>query len=136
MSQSTPMEYTPLLLKGFSAWIIYNGASHFVRGIKEYLPQTERAKLPPSTVSLMDSQIRFLGGTYVAYGAALCWTSYDINERQLALNILLAGLAFGGIGRAVSAGVLGWGFPWVQRATITEIVVPPLVYWFGSRKYV
>ncbi|KAK2678944.1 Protein of unknown function DUF4345 [Fusarium oxysporum f. sp. vasinfectum] len=136
MSQSTPMEYTPLLLKGFSAWIVYHGASHVVRGIKEYLPQTERAKLPSSTVSLMDSQIRFLGGTYIAYGAALCWTSYDIKERQLLLNILLAGLALGGIGRAISAGVFGWGFPWVQRATITEIVVPPLVYWFGSRKYV
>ncbi|KAI1036828.1 hypothetical protein LB503_003318 [Fusarium chuoi] len=136
MSQFMPTEYTPLLLKGFSAWIIYNGASHVVRGITEYLTQTEHAKLPPSTVSLIDSQIRFLGGTYIAYGAALCWTSYDINERQLALNILLAGLALGGIGRAISAGAFGWGFPWVQRATITEIVVPPLVYWFGSRKYV
>ncbi|KAF5618614.1 hypothetical protein F52700_12134 [Fusarium sp. NRRL 52700] len=136
MSQFIPTEYTPLLLKCFSAWIIYNGASHVVRGITEYLAQTERTTLPPSTVSLMDSQIRFLGGTYVAYGAALCWTSYDINERQLALNILLAGLSLGGIGRAVSAGVFGWGFPWLQRATITEIVVPPLVYLFGSRKYV
>ncbi|KAH7209899.1 hypothetical protein DER44DRAFT_774749 [Fusarium oxysporum] len=136
MSQFVPTEYTPLLLKGFSAWIIYIGASHVVRGIKEYLPQTERAKLPPSTVSLMDSQIRFLGGTYIGYGAAVCWASYDVKERQLLLNIMLAGLTLGGIGRAISAGVFGWGFPWVQRATITEIVVPPLVYWFGSRKYV
>ncbi|KAF5557178.1 hypothetical protein FPHYL_7767 [Fusarium phyllophilum] len=136
MSQSIPTEYTPLLLKGFSAWIMYNGASHIVRGITEYLASTERAKLPPSTVSLMDSQIRFLGGTYIAYGAALCWSSYDIKERQLALNILLAGLALGGIGRAISAGVFGWGFSCLQRATTTEIVVPPLVSWFGSRKYV
>ncbi|KAL9571749.1 hypothetical protein ACKAV7_004073 [Fusarium commune] len=136
MSQPTPMEYTPLLLKGFSAWIIYHGASHFARGLNEYLPQTECAKIPSATVSLMDSQIRFLGGTYIGCGAALCWTSYDIKERQLLLNILLAGLALGGIGRAISAAVFGWGFPWVQRATITEIVVPPLVYWFGSRKYV
>ncbi|KAF4959534.1 hypothetical protein FGADI_1601 [Fusarium gaditjirri] len=129
------MEYTPLLLKGFSAWVSYNDASHAVRGIKEYLPQTERTKLPPSAVSLMDSQIRFLGGTYIAYGAALCWASYDIKERQLLLSILLAGLALGGIGRAASAAVFGWGLPWLQRATITEIVVPPLVYWFGLRKY-
>ncbi|KAF5986320.1 hypothetical protein FCOIX_1597 [Fusarium coicis] len=136
MSQFIPTEYTPLLLKGFSTWIIYNGASHVVRGITEYLPQTERARLSSSTVSLMDSQIRFLGGTYIAYGAALCWTSYDIKERQPALNILLAGLALGGTGRAISAEVFGWGFPWLQRATTTEIVVPPLVYWFGSRKYV
>ncbi|KAF5579616.1 hypothetical protein FPCIR_11031 [Fusarium pseudocircinatum] len=136
MSQFIPTEYTPLLLKGFSAWIIYNGASHVVRGTTEYLAPTERAKLPSSTVSLMDSQIRFLGGTYIAYGAALWWTSYDIKERQLGLKILLAGLALGGIGRAISAAVFGWGFPWLQRATTTEIIVPPLVYWFGLRKYV
>jgi hypothetical protein len=129
------MEYTPLILKAFSSWIIYLGVSHVVRGIKEYLTQTEREKLPSATVSLMDSQFRFLGGTYIGYGAALCWTSYDVKERQLPLNILLAGLVLGGIGRAISAGVFGWGFPWVRRATITEIVVPPLVYWFGSRKY-
>ncbi|KAG5743541.1 hypothetical protein H9Q72_006591 [Fusarium xylarioides] len=136
MSQYIPTEYTPFLLKGFAAWIIYNGASHVVRGITEYLAPTERAKLPPSTISLMDSQIRFLGGAYLAYGAALYWTSYDIKERHVALNVLLAGLALGGIGRAISAGVFGWGFPWLQRATTTEIVVPPLVYWFGSRNYV
>lgn len=131
MSQFMPTEYSPLLLKGFSAWISYNGTSHVVRGIKEYLPQTERAKLPPSTISLMDSQIRFLGGTYIAYGAALCWTSYDIRARHLALSILLAGLAVGGIGRALSAAVFGWGFPWLRRAMITEILVPLLVCWFG-----
>ncbi|RFN40478.1 hypothetical protein FIE12Z_13050 [Fusarium flagelliforme] len=135
MSETTAIQYTPLLLKAFSAWIAYLGASHMVRGVTQYLPPNERAQISLETTSQMDSQYRFLGATLIGFSAALCWTSYDITERHLPLNILMTGLCLSGAGRLISGLTFGYKVQWTMNATVTELVVPPLVYWFGIRNY-
>ncbi|KAL4728293.1 hypothetical protein ACLX1H_005035 [Fusarium chlamydosporum] len=135
MSEYTAIRYTPIILKGFSAFIIYLGGKNMVQGIDQYLPPDEQAKLSSDAVTVMDSQYRYFGGTFIAYGAAIAWTAYDIAERQLLLNILLGGLMLTGIGRAISGSIFGLTIPWLRRATVTELIVPPVVYWFGVRKY-
>jgi uncharacterized protein YjeT (DUF2065 family) len=136
MSESTAIQFTPLLLKGCSAFFIYLGVVHVVRGVKKYLSPDERAKLPSDVVTLMDSQYRFYGGIFIGYGAAVAWTASDISERHIPLKILMGAMVMGGIARVVSGAVFGWGIPWLRQATLTELVVPTLTYWFGIRKYV
>jgi uncharacterized protein YjeT (DUF2065 family) len=136
MFKISSMEYTPLILKGFSALSIYTGAVHIVRGIKLYLPPAERVKLPSDSISMLDTNYRFLGGIFMGYGAMFAWTAYDIQARQLPLNILLVAGVLAGIGRIVSAATFGWERPFAGNAAIREILLPVLIYWFGSRHYV
>jgi hypothetical protein len=136
MFNISSIEYTPLILRAFSALSIYTGAAHIVRGIKMYLPASERVKLPSDSISTLDTNHRFLGGVFMGYGAMFAWTAYDIQSRQLPLNILLIAGALSGIGRIVSAANFGWGSPFARNAAIREVVLPAMVYWFGSRHYV
>jgi hypothetical protein len=136
MFNISSIEYTPLILKGFSALSIYMGAAHIVRGVKIYLPASERVKLPSDSISMLDTNYRFLGGIFMGYGAMFAWTAYDIQSRQLPLNILLVAGVLGGIGRIVSAATFGWGRPFARNAAVREVVLPALVYWFGSRHYI
>ncbi|KAF5232625.1 hypothetical protein FAUST_8657 [Fusarium austroamericanum] len=133
MSALASTQYTPILLKGVSAVFLYQGGDHLVQGVKKYLSPDERAKLPSDVVTLMDSQYRFLGGMYMGLGAIVGWTTFDISERHVPLAVIMGTIVLAGIARAVSGAVFGWAFPWLRRATIVEIVVPPLIYWFGIR---
>ncbi|CEI39711.1 hypothetical protein FVEN_g1993 [Fusarium venenatum] len=136
MSGLTSIQFTPIILKGISAVFLYQGGDHVAQGVKKYLSPDERAKLPSDVVTLMDSQYRFLGAMYMGFGAVVGWTSFEISERHVPLAIIIGTLTLAGIARAVSGAVFGWAVPWLQRATITEIVVPPFIYWFGIRKYI
>ncbi|KAH7251531.1 hypothetical protein BKA59DRAFT_392902 [Fusarium tricinctum] len=136
MFNISSIEYTPLILRAFSALSIYTGAAHIVRGIKMYPPASERVKLPSDSISTLDTNHRFLGGVFMGYGAMFAWTAYDIQSRQLPLNILLIAGALSGIGRIVSAATFGWGSPFARNAATGEVVLPAMVYWFGSRHYV
>ncbi|XEU96180.1 hypothetical protein FSHL1_001465 [Fusarium sambucinum] len=136
MSGLTSIQFTPIILKGISVVFLYQGGDHAAQGVKKYLSPDERAKLPSGVVTLMDSQYRFLGAMYMGFGAVVGWTSFQISERHVPLAIIMGTMVLAGIARAVSGAVFGWAVPWLQRATITEIVVPPLIYWFGIRKYI
>ncbi|EKJ71758.1 hypothetical protein NXS19_012759 [Fusarium pseudograminearum] len=136
MSALTSIQFTPILLKGVSAVFLYQGGDHVVQGVKKYLSPDDRAKLPSDIITLMDSQYRFLGGMYMGLGAIVGWITFDISERHVPLAVIMGTIVLAGIARAVSGAVFGWAFPWLRRATIAEIVVPPLIYWFGIRKYI
>ncbi|KAI6766057.1 hypothetical protein HG530_007127 [Fusarium avenaceum] len=136
MFDMSSIEYTPIILLSFSAISIYTGAAHIVQGIKMYLPASERIKLPSDSISTLDTNYRFLGGVFIGYGAMFAWTANDIQSRQLPLNILLIAGGLSGIGRIVSAATFGWGSPIARNSAIREVVIPPLIYWFGSRHYV
>ncbi|RGP73882.1 hypothetical protein FSPOR_1576 [Fusarium sporotrichioides] len=136
MSGLTSIQYTPIILKGVSAVFIYQGGDHFAQGVKKYLSSQERTKLPSDVVTVMDSQYRFLGAMYMGFGAVVGWTSFDISERHVPLAVIMGTLVLAGIARAVSGAVFGWAVPWLRRATIVEIVVPPFIYWLGIRKYI
>ncbi|RGP80278.1 hypothetical protein FLONG3_1579 [Fusarium longipes] len=136
MFDSSAIQLTPIILRGYSAFFIYLGAEHVVRGVKKYLSPDQRAKLPSDVIALMDSQYRFLGGIFMGYGVAVAWTASDIAERHATLNILMAAMVMGGIARGVSGAVFGWPIPWLRRATGFELIIPALTYWFGVRTYV
>ncbi|KAM0249262.1 hypothetical protein ACHAP5_002914 [Fusarium lateritium] len=136
MVNISSIEYTPLVLKGFCALCTYIGGAHIVRGIRIYLPPAELVKLPSDSISMLDTNYRFLGAIFMGYGVMFGWTAYDIKARQLPLNILLAIGALGGIGRMISGATYGWGGSFARNAAIREVVFPALVYWFGSRHYV
>ncbi|KAF4952962.1 hypothetical protein FSARC_12501 [Fusarium sarcochroum] len=134
MSEYGATQYTSFLLKGFSMWFVYLGATNILQGAKSVLQPSERVVLPSQALSLLDSQLRFLGGIFVGYGAVTWWASDDIPAREAPLTWIMATLVLSGIGRVISATTFGWGPSWTQRATVTEVVVPILVYLFGIRQ--
>jgi len=89
------------------------------------------AQVPASTVALIDTQLRFLGAAWLAYGVLLWWASNDIRTRRVPLAILLAGIFVGGIGRMASWCTHGFGGSWVPIAMWVELIAPGLL-WFGG----
>ncbi|KAF5013953.1 hypothetical protein FDECE_82 [Fusarium decemcellulare] len=135
MVESGATQYTPILLKGASLWLAFLGATNILRGAKSILQPSEQELLPSKTLSLMDSQFRYLGAFLIGYAPVTWWCSNDIQARAVPLNWIMGALFLSGIARLLSANVFGWGPSWTQRATVTEVVVPPLVYLFGIRSY-
>lgn len=91
-------------------------------------PVYATAELP--LLPVLDSNLRFLGGLGLGLGLALLWIIPSI-ERQSTLYrlIWLCALA-GGIGRLISAAVVGWPpLPLLVFAAIEVPGVPLLIYW-------
>jgi hypothetical protein len=84
-------------------------------------------------IVLLDSNLRFFAGVWLALGLALCWLIPTI-ERQTVLFRVLWGMIFiGGIGRVLSMMLLGWPPVIFVVFTAIEIVGAPLCIWWQGR---
>jgi len=120
-------------LKTFSAFAIGTGTASVLLGVR-MIEAESGGPLPVDSAATIfaDSQFRFLGGIWAGYGAMLWWTSNDLHRRQVPLAILGSAMVLGGIGRAVSGTLYGFGSQLVYAATIVELLVPPAIWLLGN----
>lgn len=79
-----------------------------------------------------DSQMRFLGGMWVGYGAMLWWVSNDLEKRQVPLAILGGVMLLAGAGRAISGAQYGFRPRVLSIFTVGELVIPLAIWLTGT----
>ena len=79
-----------------------------------------------------DSQFRFLGSTWVGYGAMLWWVASDLRTRRVPLAILGGTMLLGGSGRAIAGASHGFGTNLMAGFTAFELLIVPTVWLLGA----
>jgi hypothetical protein len=117
------------VLKFGSLFALATGTSDVFLGSK-MVEGPSNNPFPITTASQVfaDSQIRFLGATWAAFGAMLWWVSDDLVERRTPLAILNIFFALGGVGRVIGGIKHGFKPGMVLWFTIIELVAPALVW--------
>ena len=81
-------------------------------------------------IPALDSNLRFLGGLGIGLGLALVWITPKIERHTTTFRILWLCALLGGIGRLVSAAVVGQPpLAMLSFAVIEVPLVPILLYW-------
>ena len=121
------------VLKVSSVFALVTGSSDVLLGAGT-LAKTTNTPFPVRSAAevLADSQIRFLGSAWAAFGGLLWWISNDVDERRVPLAILGGFMVFGGIGRAISGALYGFPSRLLVGATTVELVAPPAIWLLGG----
>jgi hypothetical protein len=78
----------------------------------------------------MDSEDRFYATLFLGFGAALIWSSKDLNGRQGMFHCLLAVFFLGGVSRTVSAYQVGLPNLLFQVLWAIELILPVIMYFW------
>lgn len=78
-------------------------------------------------VPLLDSNLRFLGGLWLAAGLALLWLVPGILRQGVLFRALCGAIFIGGIGRALSLLQVGMPSPVIAAVMVVELLAPPLL---------
>lgn len=91
--------------------------------------------LPPEVLQnvVLDSQTRFLGGIWFGIGVILYWVIPSVDKRTALFRLLAGGIFLGGIGRFVSAFLVGLPPAEFIAATVLELIGMPLLVLWQSR---
>lgn len=83
--------------------------------------------------ALLDSNLRFLGGVWLALGLAAWWTVPRIERRGQVFHVVWGAIWLGGIGRMLSIFLIGLPpLPFIGFMLL-EIVGAPLFIWWQWR---
>ena len=86
------------------------------------------AEIP--TLPALDSNLRFMGGMGLGLGAALIWITPDIEQHTTVFRVMWIAALLGGLGRLLSAGLVGMPPLPMLIFTLIEVPgVPLLIYW-------
>ena len=104
---------------------VFVGGASLLLGADSPIYRDELPVLPA-----LDSNLRFLGGLGVGLGVALLWITPAIEKHMTIFRILWLCALAGGIGRVISAIVVGLPPAPVLAFTAIEVPgVPVLIYW-------
>jgi hypothetical protein len=81
----------------------------------------------------MDSEDRFYGTLFGAYGAALLWCIKDIEHKGLYVRLLALVFFIGGLARIVSVIAVGLPNTFFITMTIIELILPFIMVLMNSR---
>lgn len=82
------------------------------------------------SMPLLDSNLRFFGGVWLALGIALLWLVPAIERRSVLFRAVWFAVFVGGIGRIFSMVAVGLPPPAFVAFTLLELVGAPfMVYW-------
>ncbi|THC91133.1 hypothetical protein EYZ11_009403 [Aspergillus tanneri] len=111
----------PTTLKACSMFAMLTGSMDVIFGADMITSAAGPLPLGSPAITLLDSQIRYLGAMWAGYGVMLWWTSNDLQTRKAPLD-LLAGIMFvGGIGRLVS-GMRAGGYVYALLVKIVLLI--------------
>ena len=108
-----------LFLGLFGATVVFICLLHVVRG-----PVSIPGSVPVNAT--MDSEDRFYGTLFGAYGIAVLSCIADVERKRHLLHFLLVAFFAGGIARLVSLAVTGLPHPLFTALTLVELAIPPL----------
>ena len=77
----------------------------------------------------LDSEDRFFGALFLAYGCACLWCGAAVLERLTAANVLAATFFLGGLVRLGSIAAVGWPHPFFVAMAALELAIPPVIVW-------
>ena len=84
----------------------------------------------PPLVASLDSHLRFMGGLGVGLGVVLLWLTPSIEKHTILYRAIWLCALAGGVGRLISAAVVGQpATPLILFAAIEVPGVPLLIYW-------
>jgi len=91
-------------------------------GVQDPIYKAALSSAPP----VLDSNLRFFGGLWLALGLMLMWASSDLDQNASLFRFAWFGIFLGGIGRMIS--IVSVGLPPLPFVffTILEIVGAPL----------
>ena len=79
---------------------------------------------------VLNSQIHYLGAMWAGFGASLWWCARDLRSRAGLLQLLMAAVIVGGVGRVIAAMQYGSGPPLLTFFIAVEFLAPPaIVFW-------
>jgi hypothetical protein len=91
-------------------------------------PLYASAHLPPN--ALLDSNLRFFGGTWLGLGLAVWWLVPAIDKRGSTFRILWGMIFLGGVGRALSMIFVGLPpAPFIAFTLLELLGAPLLIVW-------
>jgi hypothetical protein len=111
-----------LLILGASCFVI--GLMHIAIG-----PSIIPGGVPVNAT--MDSEDRFFGALFAAYGAACLCCAGAVFERLTVAVMLAAAFFLGGLARLVSIAAVGLPHPFFIAMTAIETMVPPVMVWLA-----
>jgi hypothetical protein len=80
----------------------------------------------------LDSEDRFFGAMFAAYGAALVWCVKDIEGKHKIVFYLVLAIFAGGVARLISVAQAGLPHPFFLVMTAIELLVPPAVWYMQA----
>lgn len=79
---------------------------------------------------MLDSNLRFFGGVWLALGLAIFWMVPRIDEQTVLFRVIWGAIFVGGIGRLISMFVVGMPpVPFVLFTLLEIVGAPAFVYW-------
>ena len=79
---------------------------------------------------VLNSQIHYLGAMWAGVGASLWWCARDLRSRAGLLQLLMAAVIVGGVGRVIAAVRYGSGPPMLAFFIAVELLAAPaIVFW-------
>lgn len=94
------------------------------------------ADIPASVLNdaSLDSQNRFYGISFTVYGVLLWIASTDLARYSTLLRVLILLFFLGGVMRLVSIALKGWPSNLVWALALSELVLPPVLWWMLRRE--
>ncbi|MBK6296737.1 MAG: DUF4345 domain-containing protein [Sphingomonadales bacterium] len=94
------------------------------------------ADIPASVLNdaSLDSQNRFYGISFTVYGVLLWIASTDLARYRTLLRVLILWFFLGGVMRLVSIALKGWPSNLVWALALSELVLPPVLWWMLRRE--
>ena len=123
----------PLVLKLIAPVFVLVGLLHLVFGLQADVMLG--AVLPDAVLSdpVLDSQNRFYGVAFTAYGFLMYLCATDLARYATVLRVLLAVFFAAGLARLVSIALYGLPTVLVNILLLLELLLPPLLAWWLAK---
>lgn len=122
-----------LLLRIIAPGFVLAGLSHVFLGLGA--DATLGAHIPVDVLNdpSLDSQNRFYGISFTAYGVLFWIASRDLARYNILLRVLIVWFFLGGLMRLVSVALKGWPSDMVWALALSELILPPILWWMMRR---
>ena len=115
-----------VILGAFGATVVGIGLLHVVLG-----PACIPGSVPVNAT--MDSEDRFYGTIFAAYGLAVLWCVREVEQKAPVVKFLAAAFFASGLARIVSWVAVGAPHPFFVAMTAIELLQPPLMIALADR---
>ncbi len=120
-----------LFLKWLAPIPVLVGSLHLLLGV--HADVLLGARLPPEALAdpVLDSQNRFYGVAFMAYGVLLYLCATDLRKYAAVFNTVIAFMFLGGAGRLIAMALHGMPSPPVILLALIELMgMPLLLLWY------
>ena len=123
----------PLTLKILAPVFVLVGTLHLLLGVQADVLLGAQLSEAAINDPVLDSQNRFYGVAFSAYGFLLFLAATDLAKYRVVFRILLAVFFAAGCARLVSIAVHGLPSVLVILLLATELLLPPLLAWWHQQ---